>query len=163
MIAARLSPGAISESSASHLPPSVGSKLAKPVMFPPGGRAGGRCRWRRGRPRSQRRSGSSASPAGGQRLPVCGCYDDVGLQADQLLRECSYPIDVTAAPPKVHPHVAAIGPTQTRKCLRERGEASLRHGIVFVARYEHADAPYSRPLLRPRHRPATPPRCQAPR
>jgi len=36
MIAARLSPGAISESSSSHLPPSAGSKLAKPVMFPPG-------------------------------------------------------------------------------------------------------------------------------
>ena len=36
MIAARLSPGAISESSSSHLPPSVASKLAKPVIFPPG-------------------------------------------------------------------------------------------------------------------------------
>jgi hypothetical protein len=36
MIAARLSPGAISESSSSHLPPSEASKLAKPVMFPPG-------------------------------------------------------------------------------------------------------------------------------
>ena len=36
MIAARLSPGAISESSSSHLPPNVASKLAKPVMFPPG-------------------------------------------------------------------------------------------------------------------------------
>jgi hypothetical protein len=34
MIAARLNPGAISESSSSHLPPNVGSKLAKPVMFP---------------------------------------------------------------------------------------------------------------------------------
>jgi hypothetical protein len=36
MIAARLSPGAISESTSSHLPPSVVSKTAKPVMFPPG-------------------------------------------------------------------------------------------------------------------------------
>jgi len=36
MIATRLSPGAISESSSSHLPPSVGSKRAKPVAFPPG-------------------------------------------------------------------------------------------------------------------------------
>ena len=31
-----MSPGAISESSSSHLPPSEASKLAKPVMFPPG-------------------------------------------------------------------------------------------------------------------------------
>ena len=38
--------------------------------------------------------------------------DDVGLQADQLLRERSYPIGVIPAhPPEVHPHVAAIGPT----------------------------------------------------
>jgi hypothetical protein len=33
MIAARLCPGAISESSSSDLPPIVVSKLAKPVMF----------------------------------------------------------------------------------------------------------------------------------
>jgi hypothetical protein len=36
MIAARFRPGAISESSSSHLPPGEGSKRAKPVMFPPG-------------------------------------------------------------------------------------------------------------------------------
>ena len=54
-------------------------------------------------------------------------------QADQLLRERSHPIDVSAAPPKVHPHVAAVGPTQARKRLSERGELKLRHGIVFVA------------------------------
>ena len=34
-----------------------------------------------------------------------------GVAADQLLRERSYPNDVTAGPTKVHPHVAAIGPT----------------------------------------------------
>src|ERR1700730_6184812 len=36
MIAARFRPGAVSESSSSHLPPSVASKSAKPVMFPLG-------------------------------------------------------------------------------------------------------------------------------
>jgi hypothetical protein len=70
------------------------------------------------------------------------------LQADQLLRERSYPIGVTAAPTKVHPHVAAIGPTQARKRLRERREARLRQGIVFVVRHEHADAPHPLGLLR---------------
>jgi len=34
MIATRLSPGAISESSSSHLPPSVASETAKPLTFP---------------------------------------------------------------------------------------------------------------------------------
>jgi hypothetical protein len=68
------------------------------------------------------------------------------LQADQLLRKRSYPIDVTAAPPEVDPYIAAIGPTQVRKRFRERREVSLRQGIVFVERREVA-------LLR-----ATPPR-----
>src|SRR6516162_5507330 len=47
------------------------------------------------------------------RLPLDGngrrgrvCHDDVGSQADQLLGERSYPIDVVAPPPKVRPHVA---------------------------------------------------------
>src|SRR5262249_15124421 len=91
------------------------------------------------------------------RLPLKGsghhgrvCQDDVGLQADQLLRERSYPIDVTAAPTKVHPHVAAIGPTQVRKRLHERRLAKLHLRIVFVERHEHADAPYAVALLRTR-------------
>jgi hypothetical protein len=88
------------------------------------------------------------------RLPLEGsgrhgpaCHDHVGLQADQLLRECSYPIDVGAAPTKVHPHVATIGPTQARKRLRERRQQSLRPGIVFVVRREHADPPHPLALL----------------
>jgi hypothetical protein len=71
------------------------------------------------------------------------------LQAHQLLRERSYPIGVTAAPTKVHPHVAAIGPTQVRKGFSERGEAVLPLGIVFVASHEHAKAPHAVALLRP--------------
>ena len=72
------------------------------------------------------------------------------MQADQLLRERAYPISVTAGPPKVHPHVAAFGPTQARKCSRERRDASLIRGIVFVAPQEHANAPHAVALLRPR-------------
>ena len=53
-------------------------------------------------------------------------------------------------PSKVHPHVAAIGPTQVRKRLRERREATLLLGIAFVVRHEHADAPHAVALLRPR-------------
>jgi hypothetical protein len=72
------------------------------------------------------------------------------LQTDQLLRRRSYPVDVNAAPPKVHPHVAAIGPTQARKRLSERRDKKLPIRIVFVGGHEHADAPQPVALLRPR-------------
>jgi hypothetical protein len=96
-----------------------------------------------------------------RRLPLEGsgqggriCQDDVWLQADQLLRERSYAIVVTAGPTKEHSHVAAVGPTQVRKRLSERRDLSLRQGIVFVARHEHADAPHPPVLLCPcRERP----------
>ena len=101
------------------------------------------------------RSGSTRPPA--NRRPERNgprggtvCHDDVGLQADQLLRERSYPIGVSAAPTKVHAHVAAIGPTEVRKRLRERRDATLRLRIVFVEPHEHADAPHALALLRAR-------------
>jgi hypothetical protein len=69
---------------------------------------------------------------------------------DQLLRERAYPIDVTSTPPKVHPHVAAIGPTQVRERLRKRRNATLPLSIVFVVGQEHADAPHAVARLRAR-------------
>ena len=153
MMAARLSPGAISESNSSQLPPIAPSKLAKPVVFPlrtveawddaAGDGIAHAHEDNRDRPRLPL---DGSGPRGGTVY-----HNDVGLQADQLLRERSYPIDVTAAPPQVHPHVAAIGPTQARKGLRERRDVSLQPGIVFVAPYEHADAPDAVALLRLRH------------
>src|SRR6516165_3746842 len=92
------------------------------------------------------------------RLPLEGndrrgraCHDDIRLQTDQLLRKRSYPIGVITAPTKVRPHVAAIGPTEVRKRLRERRVAMLLLRIVFVEQHEHADPPYAVALLRPRH------------
>ena len=38
------------------------------------------------------------------------CQYDVGLQADQLPRERSYPIVVIAMPTNVHPHAASVIP-----------------------------------------------------
>jgi hypothetical protein len=74
------------------------------------------------------------------------------LQADQLLRERSYPIGVIAVPSKVHPQVAPTGPTEACKRLNECRNGSLPHGIVFVARYEHAGAPHPVALLRARRK-----------
>src|SRR5262245_4277934 len=158
MIATRLSPGAISESSSSHLPPSVASTGGEPGDVPT----------REGGPRDDAAGDGVAHVVEADRdrrgLRLEGndrrgrvCQDDVGSQTDQLLRERSYPIGVTAAPPKVHPHVAAIGPTQFRKRLNERRVATVPLRIVFVVRHEHADVPHALALLRsrrarPRHR-----------
>jgi hypothetical protein len=108
MIATRLSPGAISESSSSHLPPSEGSYAPKPVIFPPGwlrccddaaGDGIGHIRKDdRDRPRLPLEGNGRRGPA---------CQDDVGLQPYQLLRVRSYPIDVTASVTNVDPHIAA--------------------------------------------------------
>ena len=40
---------------------------------------------------------------------------------------------------------------QACKRLRERRNATLRLGIDFIARHEHADPPHAVALLRPRH------------
>jgi len=79
-IAARLSPGAISESNSSHLPPSEASPVAKPVTFPLG--------------RLSRAAGDGVGDGRKDdrdrpRLPLDGsgrrgavCHNDVGLQAE---------------------------------------------------------------------------------
>src|SRR5262249_46791697 len=74
---------------------------------------------------------------------------------DQLLREPSYPVVVSAGPPKVHPRVTAIDPTQVRKRFCERRDVSLRYGIIFVAPHVHPDPSHPPVLLRSRReRPA---------
>jgi hypothetical protein len=86
------------------------------------------------------------SPFGRQRTPRWQDY--IRSQADQILRERRYPIGVIAVPSNVHSHVATIDPTQVRKRFSECRETRLIHGIVFVARHEHANAPHAVALLR---------------
>src|SRR5262249_58409312 len=93
-----------------------------------------------------RRGLRGAGGGGGARV----CQEYVGLQTDHLVGGRSCRMDVTAGPTKVDPHVAAIGPTQASKRLRERRDARLDVRIVFVEPHEHADAPYAVALLRPR-------------
>jgi hypothetical protein len=74
------------------------------------------------------------------------------LKADRgYLSQRPYPIDVTAAPPKIHPH-AVIGPTHAHKRLGERGVPRLPVKIIiFIVRHEHTDASHVFDLLGPRH------------
>ena len=133
MMAARLSPGAISESSSSHLPPSEASLLAKPVMFPPG-------RSSRGTMLLATGSATFAKTIGIVRVSrwtatVAGVPFVRTISGFEPTNSCASawcPINVITEPSKVHAHVAAIGPTQVRKRLRERREARLPHGMLEV-------------------------------
>jgi hypothetical protein len=102
MIAARLTPGAISVSNSNHLLTIVGSTLMRPVRFPPG--------W--GRPATKPSPTGSASPTntiGMVRLcrwtaAVVGVEftrDHGGLQIDQLFREHPRPVNTCAGPTNV--------------------------------------------------------------
>jgi hypothetical protein len=76
--------------------------------------------------------------------------DYVGLQVEQLFRGHPHPVYVAGGPTNVHAQVAAIGPTQLRKSLREPGEVGLCLRIVFIERHQNADPPHAAGLLRPR-------------
>ena len=53
-------------------------------------------------------------------------------------------------PTNVHAQVAAIGPTQLRKSLREPGEVGFCLRIVFIERHQSTDPPHAVGLLRAR-------------
>jgi len=61
------------------------------------------------------------------------------LDVDQFFRERPHQVNIAAEETNVHLHVAANGPTQARKCPRERRERGL--SIVFAKAREHADPP----------------------
>src|SRR6516164_11339524 len=82
MIAARLSPGAISESNSSHLPASEASVLAKPVIFPPGWLSRATMPLATGSLTFAKTIGIvRVSPLDGSGRRDPACQDDVGLQA----------------------------------------------------------------------------------
>jgi hypothetical protein len=63
---------------------------------------------------------------------VCFTGKDARTEAGQpvvaaggMRGEHSHPVNIACGPTNVHPQVAAIGPTQLRKPLRERGQECL--------------------------------------
>ena len=73
------------------------------------------------------------------------------MQIDQPFCEYSRAVNVAGSPTDVYPHIAAIGPPQLRKPLREPGEVGFCLRIVFIVGHQSADPPQALALLRPRH------------
>ena len=99
MMAARLSPGTISESSSSHLPPRAGfqkgeaREVAIWMIEPRDDAAGDGID---GSYKDDRDRVRLPVEGGGRRRPAC--RDNVGLQAHQLMRDHSHHIGVNAEP-----------------------------------------------------------------
>jgi hypothetical protein len=91
-------------------------------------------------------------------LDVWGCQPE--WLVDQFFCVYARPVDAVTDPTNVHAQVAAIGPTQLRKPLREPGEPTLcsSQSIVFIAHHQHAQASHAVGLLRARRER---PRCRA--
>ena len=159
--ATRITPGAISLSSSSHLPLSPYSNRLNPVTLPPG----------------RARLSTKPAPTGSMivtnmigtvRVVCCNAamaaapsgHDDVRGKRDQF-RHVSAGVAGVCAPASLDAAVAAVGPAELLQRLYERRFAGLSFRIVRGRVHEHADAPHALSLLRPRReRPccAAPPR-----
>ena len=148
-------PGAISVSTSSHLPAKCPFHVDEAGDIPArtgqarneasADRVGDARKYDRDRPRRLLKRGGRRSR---------GCEDHIRLEINQLFREHPQPVNVAAGPTNLHPHVAAIGPTQFRKPLHKTGKEGLYLRIAFVPRHEHADPPQPAAAAAPaRHRP----------
>ena len=126
-------------------------ELVKPVVLPPG-------RARLSTKPAPTGSGTFANTIGTVRVACsngasgagASGQDDVRRERDQFRRISRDRVGIAAAPAIFDPHVAADGPAQLLQPLQERSDAGLRFGIVRGQVREHADAPHSLGLLRPR-------------
>src|SRR5262249_36119038 len=82
----------------------------------------------------------------------------IGLECNQLSRECSNAIDF-AIPPAIHDPSVAARPPEPLESLPERADLRLSVGIGLCAPRQHADPPPTFRLLRPC--PERPHRCRA--
>src|SRR5262245_56129988 len=122
--ATRVTLGATSLSSSSHLAPMPYSNDRKPVTLPPGRAklstkpppdriAGLREHDRHGAGRLQQRRYDGAASS----------QDDVRRQRDQFRRISASALRVARAPAQVNANIASVGPAQLRQRLRERQHA----------------------------------------
>jgi hypothetical protein len=55
----------------------------------------------------------------------------IGLQPNQLFRECLNSVSVGIAPPIINSNVAAVAPTEFLKALLKNGDARADIGVAF--------------------------------
>ena len=150
--ATRVTRGAISLSSSSHLPAIVGSIRMKPVTLPPG----------RGKLATKPLPTGSATIAKMMGMVRVCCSsaavvgvlcreNEFGLQRDEFLRESLHrPRVVGCRPASVDPDVAALRPPELLESLPERRDAGLSFRVALGIGHQHADPPHAIGLLRAR-------------
>ena len=148
--ATRITPGAISLSSSTHLPLSPYSNRLKS-----GDVAARPCQALDEAGTDRVDDSHEYDRHGAGRLLQCdhGCapggHDDVRGKRDQF-RHVSAGVAGVCAPASLDAAVAAVGPAELLQRLYERRFAGLSFRIVRCRVHEHADAPHALSLLRPR-------------
>src|SRR5262245_6211543 len=157
MTAARVTCGAISLSSCSHLPLMPYSSEVKPVALPPGQAGDKAAADRIGDLREHDRYAACGLQQRSHRTGAIG-DDEVGHERDHFRHVLAHAFGTLGSQPIVDANVAADGPAQLLQALQQCREAGLPFRIVRGERREHPDAPHSLAVLRLRR---DRPRCRA--
>src|SRR4029450_4804991 len=149
MTATRVTAGAASLSSSSHLPPTEKSTKSKPVMLPPG-----RARlltkpWTTGAAICTNTMGMVVvSCRSAATLGVVLARDHVGFERDQLRCISLEALTIAGGPSIVEPGCGPVSPSKFSQPLAESPLEGLRLRIGRGKPHQHADAAHPLPLLR---------------
>src|SRR5262245_49521094 len=147
--ATRLTSGAISLSSSSHLPLRLYSVERKPVALLPGRARLSTIPAPTGSPTKDNRHGAGCLPERPNCRDAMG-EDDIRRERNQFGRVSANVVGIDSSPANVDPQVAADGPAEFLQLLLERSEPCLIFRSVRGCGQEHADAPHPAALLRAR-------------
>src|SRR5262249_23673357 len=139
--ATRVTPGAMSLSSSSHLPLRPYSNARNPVALPPG------CGRLSTKP-APTGSGAITKTMGtgglqdGRRSRVATGQDDIRRERDQFHRVFAQTVGIAGRPAGLDLHIAPDGPAGLLQALQKCPLARLRQRVVRRQGIEHADPPH---------------------
>src|SRR5262249_52108915 len=155
MIATRGMGGAMSLSSSTHLPPTLGSRFVNPVVLPPGRARLATKPWATGSLTPVNTIGTvCVACCAPRRAEMALARIRSGARLSNAKGVARSPSGLRNAPPIVDREIATDGPAQLLEALLERGDAPLGLRITLSQHHQHPDPPHAVGLLRPhRQRP----------